>query len=181
MTTPAAGNYDEAPDWSPDGTSLVFSERTFAGTASVLEAVAADGSEVRQLTNGSADYDPSWSPDGANVVFRRRAVASGSFQLYTVGAGGGTGAQLLGSVLQLHGTELGKLDGEPRGLAAAAGTADSDLQPRDQGLYFPGSTDQVFYACSSDVSDQRSASRVPACSRSAQPSTRRLQACITSP
>lgn len=151
LTTPPAGNYDEAPDWSPDGTSLVYSERTFAGTASVLDVVAADGSDVRQLTNGSADYDPSWSPDGATVVFRRRAVAGGSFQLYTVGAGGGTGAHLLGSVRNDMGPSWGSSTVSPVASPSQAPRIQI-FSPRDQGLYFPGSTDQVFYACSSDVS-----------------------------
>ena len=60
-TAPAFYN-DQSPDWSPEGTTLVFSESAQNGTSSALHVVGADGTGERQLTSGAfADYDPSWS------------------------------------------------------------------------------------------------------------------------
>jgi Tol biopolymer transport system component len=50
--------------WSPDGQSIAF------GLGSGLSVVDADGSGLRQLTNGQ-DVDPSWSSDGRWIVFTR--------------------------------------------------------------------------------------------------------------
>jgi Tol biopolymer transport system component len=152
LTTPPEGRYDEAPDWSPDGTSIVFSERTFDGTSSALYAIDAGGSGEQQLTSGAyADYEPSWSPDGTRVVFTRRASPGGYFQLYTVAAGGGAATQLLGS---------GRNDMGPGwGSSTVSPTPSPPQAPRVQifsptvtGLYFPGTTDHVFYTCTSDIS-----------------------------
>jgi Tol biopolymer transport system component len=61
-----------APDWSPDGNRLSFSDNFCATCASesVLFVMDVDGSHLRQLT----DTDPAneggggWSPDGTNIV-----------------------------------------------------------------------------------------------------------------
>jgi len=152
LTTPPEGRYDEAPDWSPDGTSIVFSERTFDGTSSALYAIDADGSGEQQLTSGDyADSEASWSPDGTRVVFTRRAAPGGYVQLYTVAAGGGAATQLLSS---------GRNDMGPGWGSSTVGPTPSPPQaPRVQifsptvtGLYFPGTTDHVFYTCTSDIS-----------------------------
>jgi Tol biopolymer transport system component len=50
--------------WSPTGRSIAF------GLGSGLSVVDADGSDLRQLTNGQ-DVDPSWSSDGRWIVFTR--------------------------------------------------------------------------------------------------------------
>jgi Tol biopolymer transport system component len=152
LTTPSTDRYDESPDWSPDGTSLVFSERTLDGTSSALYATDVDGSGRRQLTSGAySDYAPSWSPDGTGVVFNRRTVANGSFQLYTVGAGGGAAIQLLSSIRNDMGPSWGSSTVSP--VASPPGAPQVRIfSPVDGGLYFPGATDGVFYSCSSAVS-----------------------------
>src|SRR5256885_5353430 len=56
-TTPPASHNDESPDWSPDGTTIAFSESAWDGTSSTLDTVGADGTGERQLTTGAfADY-----------------------------------------------------------------------------------------------------------------------------
>ncbi len=62
------------PDWSPDGTRLVFVspcsgyQETYLGSG--LFVINADGSGLSALLDkSSGDYDPSWSPDGTQIVF----------------------------------------------------------------------------------------------------------------
>src|SRR5215471_11856485 len=60
-----------APDWSPDGTKIVY-ESNQTGDYRIW-IMNADGSGQRRLTNdpGFADLEPSWSPDGARILFSR--------------------------------------------------------------------------------------------------------------
>lgn len=67
---------DEEPNWSPDGTKLLFSRTTDTAGQDVW-VMNADGTGQTQLThfgvpgcdgNGFAE-NPSWSPDGTEVVF----------------------------------------------------------------------------------------------------------------
>jgi Tol biopolymer transport system component len=65
--TRAAG----APDWSPDGTRIVY-ESNQTGDYRIW-LMNADGSGQRRLTNdpGFMDLVPAWSPDGRHIVFSR--------------------------------------------------------------------------------------------------------------
>ncbi len=70
------GGHQMNPDWSPDGSQLVFAVND--GERDDLWVSGADGSEARVLLD-CADTcrwldDPSWSPDGTSVVFSRTAA-----------------------------------------------------------------------------------------------------------
>jgi TolB protein len=62
------------PRWSPDGSRIVFvmSPRghltRWAGDGDVY-VMNADGTDIRQLTDGLDASDPAWSPDGSRIAF----------------------------------------------------------------------------------------------------------------
>jgi hypothetical protein len=142
LTTPPAFHNDEAPDWSPDGATLAFSESAWDGTSSAIYVVGADGAGERQVTTGaSADYGPSWSPDGARILFRRNQ------QLYTIGAAGGAATQLL-STGSAQGPKWGSATSSPRPPDAPQ----VQILSPDPSFYFPGSAAPVVYICTSTVS-----------------------------
>jgi TolB protein len=75
--------FDGNPDWSPDGSRLVFTSGNRDGGLEIC-VMNADGSGTVQLTdddvdNGAAD----WSPDGTRIVFDG-FDAEGVLQVYTV-------------------------------------------------------------------------------------------------
>lgn len=72
-TLDVPGGDQTNPDWSPDGSRLVFAHRQ--GAREDLWTVNADGSDARLLAGCEADClnldDPAWSPDGRTVLFSR--------------------------------------------------------------------------------------------------------------
>jgi TolB protein len=63
----------DLPDWSPNGTRIVFGALTSADEGGVglnILVIDADGSNLVHLTTTYAnDWHPSWSPDGQKIVF----------------------------------------------------------------------------------------------------------------
>ena len=56
------------PDWSPDGTQIVFASN-HEGDYEIYR-MQADGSNIIPLTdNTSEDMEPRWSPDGSKIAF----------------------------------------------------------------------------------------------------------------
>ena len=60
-----------APDWSADGTKIVYASNQTGDYR--IWVMNADGSGQRRLTNdpGFMDLQPAWSPNGRNIVFSR--------------------------------------------------------------------------------------------------------------
>jgi TolB protein len=64
---------DGEPDWSADGTKIVFTSRrdSWYRRIWVMNADGTDQSVVTPVGEGSEfeGYDPSWSPDGTKIAF----------------------------------------------------------------------------------------------------------------
>ena len=67
LTHVSKGHAASSPQWSPDGTKILFTIDT------QIWVMNADGSNQRQLTQtaGIESQAPSWSPDGTKIVFSR--------------------------------------------------------------------------------------------------------------
>jgi DNA-binding winged helix-turn-helix (wHTH) protein len=62
---------DGQPDWSPDGSKVVFVSNRDGLPA--IRAMSADGANARNLTRSLGWSDsPAWSPDGTRIAFQRK-------------------------------------------------------------------------------------------------------------
>ena len=76
---------DLTPDWSPDGTRLVF--QSFRDGTGEIYVMNSDGSnETRLTTNSDHDASPVWSPDGTKILFVRES--GGGVDLWTMNPDG---------------------------------------------------------------------------------------------
>lgn len=90
-----ASYWPASPDWSPDGSTIVFSRPVdparFDAEAD-LWAIGPDGTGLRQLTHDADDHgfavQPTYLPDGSRIVFATGAVSGGAWVMATVAADG---------------------------------------------------------------------------------------------
>lgn len=87
---------DAHPDWSPDGSSIVFgsfrdAEGNPSGAADIFVMRSEDGGGLLRLTESPwEDNDPEWSPDGARIVFKstRNTQQGGREEIYIMNSDG---------------------------------------------------------------------------------------------
>jgi Tol biopolymer transport system component len=75
---------DSLPDWSPDGTKIVFTRILFG--QSHVYVMNADGTGQTLLPTGGSGEAPTWSPDGKKIVFM--GVMGGNLTLFVMNADG---------------------------------------------------------------------------------------------
>jgi Tol biopolymer transport system component len=68
------------PAWSPHGTRIAFDNHGFFGEGGTIMVADADGSNLRELTQGRAFRDPRWSPTGRQIVFTGFAHGPGGYR-----------------------------------------------------------------------------------------------------
>ena len=73
-----------SPDWSPDGTQLVFSSIDKGGYSD-LYTYCIETNRLHRLTNDSYDdRDPAWSPDGNYIAFSSDRTSEGENYYYNL-------------------------------------------------------------------------------------------------
>ena len=79
---------DHHPDWSADGTRVVFErEDTEEGDVDIW-VMNADGSGQTRLTNEDGGSSPSWSPDGSKIAFASAPEDGLGFDIWVMNADG---------------------------------------------------------------------------------------------
>lgn len=82
--------HDRSPDWSPDGSVIVFRRFKDSEHSMAILAINADGTSLRELTGYAInDYSPVWSPDGSVIAIVHRGeialMAPDGSELRTIG------------------------------------------------------------------------------------------------
>lgn len=67
VTNSSGTTFYRNPAWSPDGSQLAFECGNPAGWQICVSA--ADGSNLKRVTDGGNNRNPDWSPDGKRLVF----------------------------------------------------------------------------------------------------------------
>ena len=77
-----------APEWSSDGTQVVFTSPSPSSRLAQVYRIDADGSDLTQLTHGTRiDADSAdWSPDGSKIVLKR--AGSAEYAIWVMNADG---------------------------------------------------------------------------------------------
>jgi Tol biopolymer transport system component len=77
-----------SPDWSPDGTQIVFVKKDPRKPWLDLHVMPAEGGEARNLTFWlEHDEEPAWSPDGREIAFMRVSKLGRRVATYDVASG----------------------------------------------------------------------------------------------
>jgi TolB protein len=82
---------ETSPQWSPDGSKILFTRRNSGRTQ--IFVMNADGTNVRRLTDGpEGNRTPVWSPDGSMIAFV--SARDGNPELYVMDSDGANETRL---------------------------------------------------------------------------------------
>ena len=93
ITRSHPGGADRVPQWSPDGSHLVFLRwgSSRRATGYTISSARPDGSDIRELLDVAETQAewirPGWSPDGGRIIFSD--LIAGSRDVYVINASGG--------------------------------------------------------------------------------------------
>lgn len=89
------------PDWSPDGSRIVYVEVRLVGrreqAQTRLATINADGTGRRALTafGGPDEANPKWTPDGQTIVFERQRQRGTRSDIFAISPNGSTPRPIL--------------------------------------------------------------------------------------
>jgi Tol biopolymer transport system component len=84
------------PDWSPDGSLIVFNSPAESGGDQNIYTIGTDGTGLTKLTSGlstypdggQATFHPSWSPGGTRILFTHAPSTGGFGDLFVMNRDG---------------------------------------------------------------------------------------------
>jgi Tol biopolymer transport system component len=91
LTNEATGFVARWPNWSPDGSRLLFVRINTSDGMGRVWIMNADGSQPHQLASdapGYRDYQPRFTPDGSHIVFSRCKPGNGVCAIWIMRADG---------------------------------------------------------------------------------------------
>ncbi len=100
--THSTGVYETSPEFSPDGTKIVY---VSAGTNNDIWVMNANGSGQIQLTETdppTQNVAPTWSPDGTKIAYSVLEGPAGERGLHVMNANGSSQTQLLDESLPIQ-------------------------------------------------------------------------------
>jgi Tol biopolymer transport system component len=90
------------PEWSPDGTRIVYSADGPTGSLELFVVTLANGRVTRLTNEEGAQIDPAWSPDGRHIAYVHTPPSGDLGALAVMQANGGRRRTLLGEALYRH-------------------------------------------------------------------------------
>ena len=90
LTDGEGGVYkDRTPEWSPDGSKIVFERHNRVVPTNELWTVDPQTGKEKRLTDfPGRSYDATWSPDGSKIAFVSNMSGGDEFDLYVMDADG---------------------------------------------------------------------------------------------
>ncbi|CAN5816888.1 hypothetical protein BH18ACT6_BH18ACT6_26430 [soil metagenome] len=80
------GKSNENPDWSPDGSQIVY-DSFLSTNQPTIHVMNAEGTGITQISSTpccNRDFQPNWSPDGQRIAFVSTRDGDGEYEIYVM-------------------------------------------------------------------------------------------------